>query len=155
MHAGRTAPIGHQTLELIRSDWLNLEPLPLDNPRPVCFISKRTANFKYLIGCRGNKHEHENTNATNHTHHHHFLFTAASQSNTRQSFATKSAVNKRVNACIETLRHQNIKNATQYCAQTVDRGLCSVRSLGDHAEQCSFITFANSTCCDCSPHGSK
>ena len=41
LHAGRTAPIGrhsspaligHQTLELLRSDWLNLEPLALDNP---------------------------------------------------------------------------------------------------------------------------
>ena len=41
LNAGRTAPIGrhsslaligHQTLELLRSDWLNLEPLALDNP---------------------------------------------------------------------------------------------------------------------------
>ena len=41
LHAGRTAPIGrhsspaligHQTLELLRSDWLNLEPPALDNP---------------------------------------------------------------------------------------------------------------------------
>ena len=41
LHPGRTAPIGrhsspaligHQTLELLRSDWLNLEPLALDNP---------------------------------------------------------------------------------------------------------------------------
>ena len=33
------AVIGHQTLELLRSDWLNLEPLALDNNRPVCFTS--------------------------------------------------------------------------------------------------------------------
>ena len=62
LHAGWTALIGrhtspvligHQTLELLRSHWLNLEPLALDNPRPVCFISKsskRTANSKYVIG---------------------------------------------------------------------------------------------------------
>ena len=31
------AVIGHQTLELLRSDWLNIEPLALDNHRPVCF----------------------------------------------------------------------------------------------------------------------
>ena len=45
---------------------------------------------------------------------HHFLLSAPSQSNTRQSFAIKSDVNKRANACIETLRQQNIKKATQY-----------------------------------------
>ena len=28
------------TLELLRSDWLKLEPLVLDNPGPVCLISK-------------------------------------------------------------------------------------------------------------------
>ena len=33
-----TALIGHQTLELLRSDWLNLEPLALDNPRPARLI---------------------------------------------------------------------------------------------------------------------
>ena len=93
---------------------------------------------------------------THHHHHHHFLFTAATQSNTRQSFATKSVVNKRrVNTCIETLRQRNNKKATQYCPQTVDRGLCSVRSLGTHSEQCSFIKFVNSMCCGCRPYGSK
>ena len=34
------ALIGHTTLELLRSDWLNIEPLVLDNPRPMYFISK-------------------------------------------------------------------------------------------------------------------
>ena len=84
-----------------------------------------------------------------------FLFTAATQSNTRQSFATRSVVNKRVNAFIETLRQRCNKKATQYCPQTVDIGLCSVRSLGAHSEQCSFIKFMNSMCCGSSPYGSK
>ena len=49
-----------------------------------------------------------------HHHHQHFLFGSPIQSNTRQSFATKSVVNKRVNACIETLRQRSNKKATQY-----------------------------------------
>ena len=44
--------------------------------------------------------------ANNITSGHHFLFTAATQSNTRQSFATKSVVNKRVNAFIEASRQR-------------------------------------------------
>ena len=101
---------------------------------------------------------HKQTQRTthhHHHHHHHFLFTAATQSNTRQSFATRSVVNKRVNAFIETLRQRCNKKATQYCPQTVDIGLCSVRSLGAHSEQCSFIKFMNSMCCGSSPYGSK
>ena len=92
---------------------------------------------------------------TQRTTHHHFLFTAATQSNTRQSFATKSVVNKRVNAFIEASRQRNIRNATQYCPQTVDRGLCSVRSLVDHVEQCLVIKSTNPTCCGCNPYESK
>ena len=42
----------------------------------------------------------------------------------------------------------------QYCPQTVDRGLCSVRSLVDHVEQCSVIKSANPTCCGCNPYES-
>ena len=34
--------------------------------------------------------------------------------NTRQSFATKSVVNKRVNECFETLRQRSNKKAAQY-----------------------------------------
>ena len=87
---------------------------------------------------------------------HQFLLSAPSQSNTRQSLATKSVVNKLVKSCIETLRQRNIKKAIQYCPQTVDIGsLWRIRSLGDHSEQCSFIKFVNSTCSGCSPYGSK
>ena len=100
-----------------------------------------------------NTHARTQMQRTTHHHHHHFLFTAATQSNTRQSFATKSVVNKRrVNTCIGTLRQRSNKKATQYCPQTVDRGLCRVRSLGTHSEQCSFIKFVNSMCCGCSPY---
>ena len=45
---------------------------------------------------------------------HQFLLSAPSQSNTRQSLATKSVVNKLVKSCIETLRQRNIKKAIQY-----------------------------------------
>ena len=54
-------------------------------------------------------------NITNNTYvFHHFLLSAPNQSYTRQSFAIKSDVNKRANACIEILRQRNIKKATQY-----------------------------------------
>ena len=97
----------------------------------------RTLTNNITSGTQRTTHHH-------HHHHHRFLFTAATQSNTRQSFATRSVVNKRVNAFIETLRLRSNKKATQYCPQTVDIGLCSVRSLGAHSEQCSFIKFVNS-----------
>ena len=51
------------------------------------------------------------------------LSSALSQSNRRQSFAIKSDLNKRANACKEKLRQRNIKKATQYWQQTVDIGL--------------------------------
>ena len=76
-----------------------------------------------------------------------FLLSAPNQSNTWQSFAIKSDVNKRANACIEILRQRNIKKATQYWPQTVDIGLWRIWSLGDHLEQCLFIKFVNSVCC--------
>ena len=57
-----------------------------------------------------NTHARTHTNATNNTSSF-FLFTAATQSNTRQSFAIKSVVNKRVNAFIEASRQRNIRNA--------------------------------------------
>ena len=94
----------------------------------------RTLTNNITSGTQRTTHHH-------HHHHHRFLFTAATQSNTRQSFATRSVVNKRVNTFIETLRLRCNKKATQYCPQTVDIGLCSVRSLGAHSEQCSFIKF--------------
>ena len=48
-----------------------------------------------------------------------FLLSAPSQSNTRQSFAINSVVNKRANACIEKLRQRNIKKAMQHWPPTV------------------------------------
>ena len=49
-------------------------------------------------------------NITNNTDvFHHFLLSAPSQSNTRQSFAIKSDVNKRANACSEILQQQTLR----------------------------------------------
>ena len=81
-----------------------------------------------------------------------FFIKCTNQSNTRQSFAIKSDVNKRANACIEILRQRNIKKATQYWPQKVDIGFRTIWSLGDHCEQCLFITFVNSACCGFCPY---
>ena len=48
-----------------------------------------------------------------------------SQSNTRQSLATKSVPNIFVKVFIGTLRQRNSKKAMQYCPHTLERGLVS------------------------------
>ena len=87
-----------------------LELLALDNPRPVCFISKRTANFKYVIGCRGNT----NTNATNHTSSSSSFFIHSSEPVKYATIVRHQIGREQASKCV----HRNVTASKRYVIET-------------------------------------
>ena len=93
------------------------------------------------------------TNATNNTS----LFFIHSSDPVKHTTIVRHQIGRKqasqcVHRSVTATKHQE---CDAVLSATVDRGLCSVRSLVDHVEQCSVIKSTKPTCCGCNPYESK